>query len=137
VGIQREQVTTGTQSKSNDCSAGDHISPARNVQIVVSLELDFTEMADQAKQMNEQLGELLARIEEKYGEQFAESEETCSPEPIEREETNSVDRGLLEKLFDQAKKDRLKAFELKQELDRLKLFKEYEDRFLDLFLKSD
>jgi uncharacterized protein len=26
-----------------------------------------------------------------------------------------------------------KAFELKQELDRLGVFKEYEDRFLDLF----
>jgi hypothetical protein len=36
-----------------------------------------------------------------------------------------------------AAKDRSKAFELKQELDRLGVFKEYEDRFLDLFKKSN
>ena len=36
-----------------------------------------------------------------------------------------------------ATKDRSKAFELKQELDRLGLFKEYEDRFLDLFKKTE
>jgi len=44
-------------------------------------------------------------------------------------------RQRIEKLFDQAAKDRSKAFELKQELDRLGVFKEYEDRFLDLFKK--
>jgi hypothetical protein len=36
-------------------------------------------------------------------------------------------------LFDAARQDRAKAFELKQELDRLGRFAEYEDRFLDLF----
>ena len=43
----------------------------------------------------------------------------------------------LENLFEHAKKDRSKAFELKQELDRLGVFKDYEDRFLDLFKKPD
>ncbi len=32
-------------------------------------------------------------------------------------------------------KDRTKAYELKRELDRLGLYREYEDRFLDLFKK--
>jgi len=41
----------------------------------------------------------------------------------------------IEGLFEQAGKDRSKAFELKQELDRLGVFKEHEDRFLDLFKK--
>ena len=41
----------------------------------------------------------------------------------------------IEKLFRQASKDRSKAYELKRELDRLELYKEYEDRFLDLFQK--
>ena len=31
--------------------------------------------------------------------------------------------------------DRSKAYELKRELDRLELYKDYEDRFLDLFKK--
>jgi hypothetical protein len=41
----------------------------------------------------------------------------------------------IEDLFTQASKDCPKAFELKQELDRLGVFKEYEDRFLDMFKK--
>ncbi|MBU0549341.1 MAG: PAC2 family protein, partial [Candidatus Omnitrophica bacterium] len=42
----------------------------------------------------------------------------------------------IEKLFDLAKKDIGKANELKQELDNWSVYKEYEDRFLDLFKKS-
>ncbi|MFH1678687.1 MAG: PAC2 family protein [Candidatus Omnitrophota bacterium] len=41
----------------------------------------------------------------------------------------------IEKLFDLAKKDISKANELKQELDKWTVYKEYEDRFLDLFKK--
>lgn len=43
------------------------------------------------------------------------------------------DRGRLEVLFRQAAADPSKAFELKRELDRLSAFRQYEDRFLDLF----
>jgi predicted ATP-grasp superfamily ATP-dependent carboligase len=43
------------------------------------------------------------------------------------------DRRKVEDLLEQARKDRSKAFELKRELDRRGLFKEYENRFLDLF----
>ena len=39
----------------------------------------------------------------------------------------------IESLFQQASEDRSKAYELKNELDRLDVFKDYEDRFLDLF----
>lgn len=41
----------------------------------------------------------------------------------------------IESLFDAASSDRSKAYELKQELDRLRAFADYEDRFLDLFRK--
>ena len=54
------------------------------------------------------------------------------------EEPPSTDaEGRIEELFGLATTDRSKAFELKQELDRLGLFKEYEDRFLDLFKKVE
>jgi hypothetical protein len=43
----------------------------------------------------------------------------------------------IEELFDEVSRDRSKAYELKRELDRLEVFKDYEDRFLDLFKKSD
>ncbi|HLY73446.1 MAG TPA: PAC2 family protein [Planctomycetota bacterium] len=42
-------------------------------------------------------------------------------------------RERIEELFEQAKQDRSKAFELKRELDNLGAFKDYENRFLDLF----
>ena len=38
----------------------------------------------------------------------------------------------LDTLFRQAEEDRFKAYELKRELDRLNVSKEYEDRFLNL-----
>jgi hypothetical protein len=43
----------------------------------------------------------------------------------------------IEQLFTQAREDRAKAYELKRELDRLDVFREYEDRFLDLFKKPE
>ncbi len=47
--------------------------------------------------------------------------------------TPRADAARIEELFTKAAEDRSKAFELKRELDRLGLFKRYEDRFLDLF----
>jgi proteasome assembly chaperone (PAC2) family protein len=61
-----------------------------------------------------------------------EDDETAEPEPA----TPAIDAAMrrrIESMFDQARQDRAKAFELKHELDRLGVFKRYEDRFLDLF----
>jgi len=99
--------------------------------------LDFTELAEQAKAVEDQLGEILARVEQSYGEQYSPEAEAFAPEPSEEQPAPPVDRDRVEALFEQAAKDRAKAFELKQELDRLGVFKEYEDRFLDLFKRSD
>lgn len=106
---------------------------------IAGMELDFTELSEQARNVERQLGELLARVEEAYGRQTAaaEEEEGVSLEPPEEKGPNAVDQERIEQLFKKASMDRSKAFELKQELDRLKVFKEYEDRFLDLFKKND
>jgi hypothetical protein len=58
------------------------------------------------------------------------------PEPVEDEKPRSTEQLRIEELFQEAAKDRSKAFELKQELDRLGILKEYEDLFLDLFKKA-
>ena len=42
----------------------------------------------------------------------------------------------IEKLFSQTGEDISKANELKSELDKWNVYKEYEDRFLDLFKKN-
>jgi proteasome assembly chaperone (PAC2) family protein len=105
---------------------------------VAGIDLDFAELAEQARTVEEQLGELLARVEQSYGEQHPEEEEGgYSPEPAPEERLRPADSQRIEEMFRQAAADRSKAFELKRELDRLGLFKEYEDRFLDLFKKPE
>lgn len=104
---------------------------------MTGIELDFTELAEQAKAIEEQLGQLLAKLEETYGAQVAPAEkEEYSPE-AEEEKLSPAVKQRIEELFQQATQDRTKAFVLKQELDRLGVFKDYEDRFLDLFKKPE
>lgn len=57
-------------------------------------------------------------------------------ESFEKYSVNAEEIQKIEELFQAAKGDRSKSFELKKELDRSGLFKEYEDRFLDLFKKN-
>ena len=116
---------------------------------LAGIDLDLGELAEQARMVEEQLGELLARVEEQNqaeapGEEEEEegfqvepeAEEAAEKEPV-RKPAGPKRRAHIESLFEQATKDRSKAFELKQELDRLGLFAEYEDRFLDLFQKPE
>jgi proteasome assembly chaperone (PAC2) family protein len=104
---------------------------------IAGIDLDLGELSEQARAVGEQLGELLARVERAYGEQEAGEEEGAIAEPAEEERVSSANEQRIERLFAQAEKDRAKAFELKQELDRLGVFKDYEDRFLDLFKKME
>lgn len=114
---------------------------------LAGIDLDLTELAEQAKLVEERLGEFLAAAEEaggggeeeedeNGGEEAAAEEQEEQPEPPQAEPRSPRRRERIEQLFEQAEKDRSKAFELKQELDRLGVFKEYEDRFLDLFKKA-
>jgi proteasome assembly chaperone (PAC2) family protein len=100
---------------------------------LAGIEIDLTELAEQARAIGEQLGEVLSRVERAYEEQEAGEEEDSSAESADEDEISPADRQRIEQLFAQAEKNRAKAFELKQELDRLDVFKDYEDRFLDLF----
>jgi proteasome assembly chaperone (PAC2) family protein len=102
---------------------------------ITGIELDFTELTEQARIMEQQLGELLAQVEKASGQQYPVEEEGYSSGPAEPERLSSANKERIDSLFEQAAKDRSKAFELKQELDRLGVFKDYEDRFLDLFKK--
>ena len=101
--------------------------------------VDLTELHEQVAKMDEQLGELLAQVEKTYGQQFGEEPEDggyqADGDGEAEKGLHSADQDRIEELFNQAQKNRSKAFELKRELDRLKVFEEYEDRFLDLFKK--
>lgn len=102
---------------------------------IAGIDLDLAELAEQSRAVEQQLGELLARIEQAQGE-AAEEEEESRPEPTEEKRLAPADQQRIDRLFEQAAQDRSKAFELKRELDRLGIFQEYEDRFLDLFKKN-
>ncbi len=104
---------------------------------ITGMELDFTELAEKARNIEQQLGELLSRMEKTYGAQLPVEEEGSRPELVEEPRLSPAVQQHIEELFQQAAMDRSKAFELKQELDRLEVFGEYEDRFLDLFKKAE
>lgn len=104
---------------------------------MTGVEVDFTELRNQVEVMDQQLGALLSRVEQAYGGETPGEDEEFRPEPVEEQRLGPAEDRRIESLFEQAATDRSKAFELKQELDRLGVFKEYEDRFLDLFKKTD
>jgi len=101
------------------------------------LDLDFSELEGEAREMEERLEDILQRVEgsmqnPQEAADYGFSEEDDEPEEEEGKLT-AAERQRLEELFQAAESDRAQAYQLKQELDRLKVFSDYEDRFLDLF----
>ncbi|MCM8779323.1 MAG: PAC2 family protein [Candidatus Omnitrophica bacterium] len=105
---------------------------------ILDIEIDLSELAQRARFIEEEIEKLVEYL--KSG--------MMGTEGITDEEIEKLKKGLssltklpksaqekIEKLFEEAKKDISKANELKKELDRWNVYKEYEDRFLDLFKK--
>jgi proteasome assembly chaperone (PAC2) family protein len=102
------------------------------------MEIDLEELSQQAQEMGKKLGEILAEVEHKIKEQGPAEEEPEFSAPQEEEpRVKPADERRIERLFEKARDDRSKAYELKGELDRLGVFDLYEDRFLDLFKKPE
>jgi proteasome assembly chaperone (PAC2) family protein len=119
---------------------------------MANIDIDFTELARQSEAVEQGLLQLLERMRNEARRQQAEGDEesfsvpeAAAGEPEEaggepEREPPSLDlasRHRIESMFDEARKDRSKAFHLKEELDRLGVFEQYEDRFLDLFKKAE
>ena len=104
---------------------------------MADLELDFSELAAQSEMMEQQLGEVLAKVERSLQSEQPPEEASEFGPPLRDIESGLTeeDKRHIEELFELARDDRAKAYELKRELDRLEVFKDYEDRFLDLFKK--
>jgi hypothetical protein len=66
-----------------------------------------------------------------------DKEDEEMPEDIEEEHVPHYIMDKIERLFDDVKRDRTMAAELKKELDRWNLYELYEHRFLDLFKEDD
>ena len=101
---------------------------------MAGISIDFQELQDQAKNVEKGLEEFLNRLEKSVGSPeaaLAEGEDTESEKSSPHLSTH--DKQRIDALFSTARKDRSRAYELKRELDRLKVFHEYEDQFLNLF----
>ncbi|MCZ6834636.1 MAG: PAC2 family protein [Planctomycetota bacterium] len=115
---------------------------------LAGIDLDFEEIQQQAETVQQGLLQLLEKMKETAQKQ-ADEEGMNIPEPeengeddneqdkTERSEPDDATRLRIEHLFEMALEDRAHAFRLKQELDRLKIFEHYENRFLDLFKKGE
>jgi proteasome assembly chaperone (PAC2) family protein len=100
--------------------------------------LDFDELREHALTVEKTMEDLLVRMEQAVAEA---RDQTANPPQAGAVETTAAptaaDRRHIENLFTAARQNRSRAYELKQELDRLGLFHDFEDRFLDLFKEPD
>jgi hypothetical protein len=102
--------------------------------LMAGIQLDFTELRGHAKAVEGTLEDFMVRMEQALDEAHGQPGHLPAPGDGETETRAGDDeRNHIEQLFREARDDRARAYELKQELDRLGLFPEYEDRFLDLF----
>jgi hypothetical protein len=104
---------------------------------VLNIQIDFSGLIEQAHTMEGEINKLLDYLKLPHPGQAG---------PIGEEEIEKIKKTLaqltklpasvkdkIEKLFEQARGDIAKANELKTELDKWNVYKEYEDKFLDLF----
>ncbi|WP_160311421.1 PAC2 family protein [Rhodopirellula islandica] len=97
------------------------------------IEMDLAELAQHAEQTEHRLGQIVAQVRRKLEPQPEEAEEPAGEDWKVASQLADEDEQRIESLFEIAAADRSRAFELKAELDRLQVFEDYEDRFLDLF----
>jgi proteasome assembly chaperone (PAC2) family protein len=118
---------------------------------LTGIPVDTAELAKHDESIDRILMDLLERLKQQAEQQGAEIPLPEEPdEPEEGEEPQEVattratepvrpdfaTRERIEKLFQEAREDRSRAVHLKHELDGLGIFKQYEDRFLDLFKRA-
>jgi len=104
---------------------------------LTGIDVDFREIAAQVDALDRQLQRVLEELETAEepdeGEDLEDGHPVPPALPSPQDALTDDQRANIERLFDLARQDRSRAFELKQELDRLGVFRDYEDRFLDLF----
>ena len=107
---------------------------------LLGFEIDFQELRKQVKFIEDEIEKLID-----YLKISGETQEPIGEEEIERIKKSLESytklpesaKAKIEELFEQTKHDLSKAKELKTELDKWNIYKEYEDRFLDLFKKKE
>lgn len=107
---------------------------------ITGINMDTQALVEESKKVDSEIEKLV---------DYLKASAPKADEPIDEEEIQQLKKSLsqhtklpesvkikVELLFDQAKKDITKANDLKKELDKWAAYKDYEDRFLDLFKKT-
>lgn len=121
------------------------------------LELDLAELDEHVETVDRALIDLLEQMREQQGQEGGipadiplpeepdeddeDEDETPNIPPTppvpEKKKLDAASRQRIRKMFSEAKRDRSKAFQLKEELDRLGVFSDFEDQFLNLFRRGE
>lgn len=104
---------------------------------IAGIAVDFKELSEQAEVVEQQLDAILTKVQAAIQEENEEEEEEGESYAVPEDQgLSDDDQRHIDRLFEEARENRSKAYELKRELDRLNVFQEYEDRFLDLFKQA-
>jgi hypothetical protein len=111
---------------------------------IAGIAIDLAEIEEQARLVERALIEIIERAGRQQAARAGESAEEEGGEALAGAEAEPEPEGpppaalaRIEELFQLARADKARALELKAELDRLGLFAQYEDRFLDLFKREE
>jgi hypothetical protein len=102
--------------------------------------VDTSALAARARDVDRRMEALFERLRSAAtpaAEESAAEEPEAATAPAGRAGLPETEREHLEHLFEATAADRSHALELKAELDRLGVYRQYEDRFLDLFKHAD
>jgi proteasome assembly chaperone (PAC2) family protein len=111
--------------------------------LLTALDLDVDALNPHIEAIDRVLNNMMERMQSEQPSDHEESEGSAGQSDAgdaERRDPAGLDkaaRQLIETLFAEARSDRSRAMVLKQELDRLNVFAQYEDRFLDLFRRAE
>ncbi len=113
--------------------------------LLSGIEIDLEELSRDAETVDQAILELMEKMQQKGGEEGespseSESDDEEAPHPSNGKGAPEIDQATharIEELFEAASRDRRQAMRLKEELDRLGVFKRYENRFLDLFRHAE
>jgi hypothetical protein len=104
---------------------------------ILNIQIDFSDLLQQAQVMEDEINKLLdyLKLDSTVGPIGEEDIEKIKKSLSQLTKLPASIKDKIDQLFLAAQKDISKAHELKVELDKWNVYKEYEDRFLDLFKK--
>jgi len=111
--------------------------------LLSGVEVDLEGLSRDADTVDHAILELMEKLQQKTGDEGdgeptdADEETTPPTNGKGMPELDAASRKRIEEMFEAALRDRKQAMYLKEELDRLGVFKLYENRFLDLFRHAE